>query len=103
MKSLSRFASSFASYISEATSSIDSEQRIEDVRAGMLDALTTMMPLQAVGRSRTLYSVAGATDIQTLWYLRSNVLHALADCHGEQIASTRQLRAKRPSGQTPRA
>lgn len=89
LKSISRFASSFAAFLSDASSSIDAEQRMLDIRTEMLDALSQTKPLQPLAPSRTWYSVAGATDIQTLWYLRSNVLHVLADCQGEQTASAR--------------
>ena len=130
LKSISRFASSFAAFLSDASSSIDAEQRMVDIRAEMLDALSQTKPHQPLAPSRTWYCVAGATDLQTLWYLRSNVLHVLADSQGEQAASARlqtitemfrgvipknqmpvarpgaclqESRAMRASGQTPHA
>lgn len=86
-KTLSRFKSSFAALLSNTPKTIiDADARVENIRTAMLDALACITPNEDMGSSRAWADIARAADIQTLWYLRSDVLRLLSDFHGEQLA-----------------
>lgn len=85
-KTISRFKSSFSALLTDQTTIIDADARTEDVRAAMLDALSHIDKNELMGSSRAWADIARASDIQTLWYLRSDVLRLLSDFHGEQAA-----------------
>ncbi len=82
----SRFKSSFSALLSEQKAVVNGDAQIEGVRSAMLDALACIAPNEDMGSSRAWNDVARAADIQTLWYLRSDVLRLLSDFHGEQVA-----------------
>jgi hypothetical protein len=83
-KTLSRFTSSFAALLIDQNTELDADGRMEDVRSAMANQLSV------IGNSMEctciLSGIARASDIQTLWYLRSDLVKVLADCHGEEIA-----------------
>jgi hypothetical protein len=86
IRSLARFASSFAALLSEPNES-DTNDRAEAIRDAMHQAMspyignTSAMPL--IWRS-----IAVAPDIDSLWYLRSNLLAMLSEHCGERNAQS---------------
>ena len=89
------------------TETEDMAYRIEYIRDAMLDALApygeygTVLP-------PAWHSIAMATDVQTLWHLRTQLLSVLADLHGERQAQrmlaelTEHFRGAIPDAQMPR-
>lgn len=106
-KTLSRFKSSFVALLSDQNTIIDADARVEAIRTAMLDALACITPNEDMGSSRAWSDIARAADIQTLWYLRSDVLRLLSDYHGEQQARdkleamTEMFRGLVPPNQMP--
>ena len=89
LKTISRFTSSFAALLTDQVTVIDAEGRMEDIRTAMLDALSELDGDHQTGASKAWADIARASDIQTLWYLRSDVLRLLADFYGELVARKR--------------
>lgn len=85
-KTLARFKSSFASLLRDKDTIIDADARVEGIRMAMLDALQCIDANEEMGSAKAWTDIARAADIQTLWYLRSDVLRLLSDFHGEQQA-----------------
>jgi len=106
-KVISRFTSSFAALLSDQSTVIDAEGRAEEIRAAMLHALSESDHGQASITARARSNVGRAGDIQALWYLRSDVLHHLADSYGELTARkkldtiTELFRGAVPDNQMP--
>jgi hypothetical protein len=104
--SLARFASSFAALLREPNES-DLNSRTEAIRDAMQQAMsphignTSAMPL--IWRR-----IAVAPDIDSLWYLRSNLLAMLSEYCGERIAQstlatiTEMFRGVVPDTQMPK-
>jgi hypothetical protein len=103
----SRFASSFAALLGESTV-LDMDGRVEDVRDAMLQVLSPHVDYDAAV-PKVWTSITRATDIQTLWYLRSDLLGVLADRGGEPEAReslsriTEMFRGAVPDTQMPKA
>jgi predicted metalloprotease with PDZ domain len=84
---ISRFTSSFAALLTDRSTVIDADGRTENIRTAMLRALSGAGVNPTEGSSsKTWTDVMRASDGQTLWYLRSDVLILLSDCHGEVVA-----------------
>lgn len=68
----------------DATPAVSAQERIQAVRQAMLSSLGHAPPSEEQSRvwGRVLY----AQDIQTLWYLRSDVMTLLAQPLGESAA-----------------
>lgn len=104
---LTRFASSFAALLGDSTQ-LDVDGRIEDVRAAMLQSISPHIAPEA-GVPRLWSNIARASDIQTLWYLRNDLLALLAENVGEPKAResltqiTEMFRGVVPEAQMPRA
>jgi len=81
---ISRISTSLMGLLRETEK--DSPQELERIRSGIVDCIASYMndhnEQRAVWR-KVLY----APDIQTLWYLRSDVMHLLSDHCGEPLAS----------------
>lgn len=88
-KTISRFKSSFVALLRDQNTIIDADGRVEAIRTAMLDALANIDPNERMGSSKAWTDIARAADIQTLWYLRSDVLRLLSDFHGEQLARSK--------------
>lgn len=88
-KTISRFKSSFAALLTDQTTVIDADGRTENIRTAMLQALSEVDGSPALDASKTWTDVVRAADIQTLWYLRSELLRLLSARHGEQAARQR--------------
>jgi hypothetical protein len=85
-RALSRFTSTFAALLTDQSTIIDSDGRIENIRNAMLRALSTLEDHHTNDALKVWSEVVGANDIQTLWYRRSDLLRLLADFHGESVA-----------------
>lgn len=60
------------------------DHRIDDLRRTMMDCLRDVRPCDELDqvRSRVQYGA----DIQSLWYVRSDIMNLLAGTHGETFA-----------------
>ncbi len=85
---ISKFATSFMGLRSDISSDDKLESRIEEVRSAMLDALFDALESDAQ-RSLLLIKLRGATEIQTLWYLRSDLVATISEYIGESEAMAR--------------
>ena len=85
---LSHFVSSFVTSILTEQSStfIDADGRLESARSAMLHCLETTQSQDKSRHSNLHSGIVHATDAQTLWYLRSDLLRLLSECHGESLA-----------------
>ncbi len=88
-KTISRFTSSFAALLTDQSTVIDADARTENIRTAMLQALAEMDDIAAQDTSKTWSNVMRASDVQALWYLRSELLHALSERLGEREARQR--------------
>jgi hypothetical protein len=85
-KALSRFTSTFAALLTDQSTIIDADGRIENIRDAMLRALSTLEDHHTNDALKVWSEIVRANDIQSLWYRRSDVLRLLADFHGERVA-----------------
>lgn len=82
------------------------ESGIEDIREAMLSVLGETGPKRFPQLTRR---IRYATDIQALWYLRGDLMAALASLHGEMVARqkvaavTAQFQGLLPNGLNSRA
>jgi hypothetical protein len=103
---LSRFASSFVALLSDAETAIDVDSRLTEIKDAMLTSL-----LEHVSNESTLpkifLDVRRASEVQTLWYLRSDFFRFLSASCGEQVAQkkigdiTEMFRGIIPHNQMP--
>lgn len=103
---LSKFASSFAALLSDSTPT-DTAHRLEEIRNAMLGAL--MLHIAPDAELPPVWqAIARATTVQTLWYLRSDVLGFLSEHGGEPSARealhriSEHFRGLVPDAQMPR-
>ena len=85
-KTITRFTSSFAAILMEQTNSADAESQLEKIRTAMLDELLDVDESHAVVYGRVWSAIDSARDIQSLWYLRSDVLKLISGIYGEELA-----------------
>ena len=103
---LTRFVSSFAALLSEPSVSVP-ESRVREIRNAMLAALSGNTDL-GNGLPGVWINIDRASDIQALWYLRTDLLSLLADEYSEQEARARlatiteMFRGLIPENQMPR-
>lgn len=104
---ISRFASSFAALLKDTAVS-DYDDRMEAIRDAMLEALAPHIA-SVTSMPKAWASIARATDVDSLWYLRSDLLGLLADYCGEPSARatlstiTEMFRGLIPNTQMPKA
>ncbi len=60
--------------------------QLEDVRVAMLHALAQIEPAGYFQLRKTRDAILGAMEVQTLWYLRCDLLCLLSDFRGEPFA-----------------
>lgn len=107
IRKLTRFVSSFAALLSDPSVSVP-ESRIREIRNAMLAALSGNTDLEN-GLPGVWINIDRASDIQALWYLRTDLLSLLADEYNEQEARARlatiteMFRGLVPDNQMPRA
>jgi hypothetical protein len=104
--SLSRFASSFSALLSTEPA-LNLGDRIDGIRDAMLRTLTPYVAIEPE-LPKAWISIGVATDVQTLWYLRSDLVSLLSNYCGEgkareQVAAiTEMFRGIVPAAQFPR-
>jgi hypothetical protein len=107
LKTISRFTSSFAALLSEQNTIIDLDGRLEYIRTAMLRALAAVEDQEGYRVVKAWADISRAQDIQTLWYLRSDLLAVLSECSGEHSARqqldtiTEYFRGSIPKNQMP--
>ena len=84
IRRLSQFASNFVALLSDDSVS-NMEDRIDCISHAMLDELAPYLTQQPV-LPEAWFKIALATDIQTLWYLRGDLLGLLSEYCGEPDA-----------------
>jgi hypothetical protein len=89
LKTLSRFSSSFAALLSNENTIIDVGGRLESIRYAMLDILMELDEHPQELAAATWSAVDRASEVQTLWYLRSDLLRVLSNNWGEEISRLR--------------
>jgi hypothetical protein len=84
---ISQFASSFAALLSDTNTKtiIDIDSRFATIQEAMLACLLELFGHDAA-LPKVFFDVSRATEIQTLWYLRSDLFGLLAGHCGEQVA-----------------
>jgi hypothetical protein len=81
-----RFTSSFAALLTRQNSLPDMQDKLECIRSAMHCALSELgLPANGLP-AKTGHAIARASDIQTLWYLRSDLLWLIADARCEAVA-----------------
>jgi hypothetical protein len=88
---MSRFASSLMGLLREPEPETGTLAQVECIRTEMQACMAAVLPDPAA-RPPVWGKVALAPDMQTLWYLRSDLMHLLCDHRGE-AAATRQMAA----------
>ncbi len=92
--------------LGDATANLSAENRVNQIRQAMMDSLAGIGDNHQVTKltGRLLY----APDIQSLWYLRGDVMTMLAGLLGEAVAKdrlatiTKMFNGLLPSGQKSR-
>jgi hypothetical protein len=84
-KTISRFTSSFAALLTDQTTNIDADGRTGEYPSPCCRRCE-VDDSPALDTSKTWTDVMRASDIQTLWYLRSELLRSLSERHGEKAA-----------------
>lgn len=106
-KTISRIKTGVAARLADKLSLSETHARVEIIRTAMLDALASIDTGANIGSPKAWSDITRAADIQTLWYLRSEVLRLLSDFHGEQSgrdkleAMTEMFRGLVPANQMP--
>lgn len=85
-KVFSRFATSLAALISDSTTVIDADNRVEVIRESMIAAVQSLGMTQNERAARVLFDISRASDVQALWYLRSDLLRLLSEEQSERAA-----------------
>jgi hypothetical protein len=83
---ISRLSSSLMGLLREPDQRAESRSQVEQIREEMLDCMAQFLVGKAV-RPQAWAKVLEADDIQTLWYLRSDVMHMLCGHCGETRAA----------------
>lgn len=109
---VSRFTTSLMGLIGESASSAEVEIRVEEIRREMLIILSELPEEQQGTRSapwtRVWAKVSRASNIQTLWYLRIDLMALLSAHCGENMARdkltaiTKRFRGVLPPAQMAR-
>lgn len=86
MKFFSRFATSSSALLAYQSAVADAETRTETIRESLLKAIYEIYEARDKQAARVWSKLATAGDIQSLWYLRSDVLQLLSGLHGESVA-----------------
>jgi hypothetical protein len=106
-KTLTRFTSSFAALLSDQNTIIDADGRLENIRSAMFSAMLEFVDKEPYRAAKVWADISRAIDIQTLWYLRSDLLRILSIYCGEQSAGkqldeiTQMFRGVIPENQMP--
>lgn len=103
---ISRFASSFVTLLSDADTVIDVDSRLAEIKGTMLACLLEHVSNEPA-LPKIFFDVNRAFEVQTLWYLRSDLFGFLSVYCGEQVAQkklaaiTEMFRGIIPHNQMP--
>jgi len=86
-RTIAKLTTSLMGMLSEPVAEVSAKSRIAAIRQAMLDHLTDLAASSRLTkmRARILY----ATDLQSLWYLRADIMTLLAEPLGESVATQR--------------
>jgi hypothetical protein len=82
----SRISTSLLGMLWDPSRGAESQNQVEHIREEMLDCMDAFLSDKAV-RPAVWSKVQYASDIQSLWFLRSDVMHLLSDYCGETMAA----------------
>jgi hypothetical protein len=86
---ISKFTSSLMGLARESGSSnVDTENRVNEIRQAMLDCIFDCLPHTAAPPA-ILQKIQFATAIQTLWYLRVDLMALLSEHGSETLAKAK--------------
>jgi hypothetical protein len=85
-KTLSSFTSGFSDLLHGHSSQHALGGRQEEIRTAMLASLADIESSQPHAFSKTLVTITRASDVQSLWEARSELLRLIADRDGELAA-----------------
>ena len=85
---ISRLSSSLMGLLRDPGRSTESQAQLEHIREKMLDSMSAFLE-DADALPPVWTRVQYASDIQSLWYLRSDVMHMLCEHCGETLAAKR--------------
>jgi hypothetical protein len=103
---ISRFASSFYALLADPSPSVDVDGRTHEIREEMLKHVD-LTPDTEAEKPLVWQEINVARDVESLWYLRSDVLQHLGEHHGERVARqkidaiTEMFRGIIPKNQMP--
>jgi hypothetical protein len=80
----SKFASSLISLFADSPPDTRTESRAQNIREAMLDSLRDATPCHVL--DQVVARVYCAPNVQTLWYLRTDVMTLLSGQYGEAAA-----------------
>lgn len=83
---ISRISTSLMGLLRDSESPADADAQLENIREEMLECMAQYLDGKSV-RPAVWGKVLYAKDIQTLWYLRSDVMHMLSQHCGETAAA----------------
>jgi len=83
---MSRLSSSLMGLLRDPARSVEAQAQVEHIRQEMLDCMALFLPAKGL-RPAVWTRVEYADDIQSLWFLRSDVMHMLCDHCGETLAA----------------
>lgn len=105
---IARFTSSLMGLLGDSASNADIESRIEDIRKAMLNSMSELLADQAT-QAKVWDKILYASSVQTLWYLRIDLMALLSAHCGETVAGeaiatiTEKFRGVLPSNQMPKS
>jgi hypothetical protein len=90
---LAQSAASVKAYIRQGTGNTpaSADNQLENIRAAILQVLTPVALFRQQDLHRVQDAIFKASEAQTLWYLRSDLLRLLSDLHGETLARQQLL------------
>ena len=86
-RTIANLTSSLMGLLSEATPEVSAKSRVAAIRQAMLDPLADLPSSSQVSKMRA--RIPYAPDLQTLWYLRADMMTQLAATLGESVATQR--------------
>lgn len=80
----SKYASSLISIFADSPADTRTESRAQNIREAMLDSLADVMSCYVL--DQVVARICCAPNVQTLWYLRTDVMTLLSGQYGEAAA-----------------
>jgi hypothetical protein len=86
-RTIANLTTSLMGLLGEPTPEVSAKDRIAGIRQAMLDQLADLPSSPQVSKMRA--RIPYAPDLQTLWYLRADMMTLLAASLGESVATQR--------------